>query len=200
MNEKRTILVGGGGHASSILESFGNSIAGYLSKAPNPSLDLPRLGDDNDAKKFKDRNDFHIAFVFSGIPNMQRRKELIDKYKELNVEFHTFISPMAMITPGSLISPGAAILTGAIINKGVIGENSIINSGAIIEHDTVIGDNVFVGPGAIIGGLVKIEDNVFIGLGAKIRNGIKIVSGVTIGMGSIVTKDILNPGIYYGVI
>ena len=45
---------------------------------------------------------------------------------------------------------------------------------------------------------IKIESNVFIGYGAIILPGAHIESDVIIGAGSVVTKDIIDPGVYVG--
>lgn len=201
MNNKNVILVGGGGHARSLVENFSDFIGGYLAPEPNESLNLNLLGDDKDAPGLiKTGFLFNIAFVYAGSPSMDKRKTLIDFYKNIGAHFSSLISPAAFISPNSSLASGVAIMPGVIINLAQIGENSIINTGAIIDHDSVIGNNCFIGPGVIMGGFCNVGDNCFIGLGTSIRNGIKIADGVTVGMGSIVTKDITKPGIYYGVI
>ena len=50
----------------------------------------------------------------------------------------------------------------------------------------------------MIGGGVSIGSDCFIGLGANIRNGVTIAPGVTVAMGAVVTRSLLEPGIYHG--
>ncbi|RUM56197.1 MAG: N-acetyltransferase [Nautilia sp.] len=100
------------------------------------------------------------------------------------------------------------------IQKGVkIGKNTRIQSHSFICELVTIGKNCFIGHGVMfINDLFKegkpagdsklwkktiIEDNVSIGSNATILP-VKICSNVVIGAGSVVTKDILESGIYAG--
>lgn len=162
-------------------------------------MPVEHLGDDQDAPEYiKDGYPFHIAFVYAGLPVMEKRRALIALYVEYGAQFTSIIAPTAIVTRNAKIGEGVAILNGAIVNRAVIGDHCVINSGAIVEHDCRIGSNTFVGPGAVIGGGVTIGEDCFIGLGAKIKNGITIGHGITIAMGAVVTKDLTEPGIYHG--
>jgi acetyltransferase-like isoleucine patch superfamily enzyme len=86
----------------------------------------------------------------------------------------------------------------ASFDSTIIGAKSTICSHVNIGHNCILGEDVFVGPGAKIAGSVTIGDRCNIWQGSLVRNGIKICSDVTIGMGSVVTKDILEPGVYFG--
>lgn len=91
-----------------------------------------------------------------------------------------------------------SVIHRASIDSTVIGENSTICSHVNIGHNVIIGKRVFIAPGTKIAGSVSIGDDCKIWQGVFIKNGIKICSGVEIGMGSIVTRDIDEPGLYYG--
>lgn len=100
------------------------------------------------------------------------------------------------------------------IQKNVkIGQNTRIHSHTFICEHVRIGKNCFIGHGVIftndllIGGPARgdqlkykktvIHDDVSIGSNATILP-VEIVSGVIIGAGSVVTKDIVEKGIYAG--
>ena len=101
------------------------------------------------------------------------------------------------------------------IQKGVkIGKNCKVQSHSFICELVNIGDNCFISHGAMFindtfssghpaGGDRKlwksttIGNNVSIGTNATILP-VKIADNVVIGAGSVVTKDILKPGIYAG--
>lgn len=100
------------------------------------------------------------------------------------------------------------------IQKGVkIGKNTRIQSHTFICELVTIGKNCFIGHGVMfVNDLFKegkptkdstlwketiIEDNVSIGSNATILP-VKICSNVVIGAGSVVTKDIIESGIYAG--
>lgn len=200
-NKRAIILCGGGGHALSVLEAVENpdDIAGYLALSESPLMQVKWLGDDSEASVYAAEGYlFHMAFVYSGLPVMDKRKALIKKYRKNGAEFASIIAPTAIITRNARVGKGSAILNRAIINRAELGENIVVNSGAIVEHDCSIGNNTFIGPGAIIGGGVTIGEDCFIGLGANIMNGVTIVSGVTVGIGVTVNRNLDEPGIYHG--
>lgn len=195
------ILVGGGGHALSLLESLPESLSaiGYTALSPSPHIKLDWLG--NDAKDnaiLSLPQPFHIAFIYAGTPVMDKRREIITRYENAGARFLSIIAPSALVTRNSVVGEGSALLAGAIVNRAILGRHVVINTGAIVEHDCKVGDNTFIGPGAVIGGGVKIGSDCFIGLGARIRNGVTIGANITVGMGATVTRDLTEPGIYYG--
>ncbi len=198
--KNKIILAGGGGHALSLLEAAPLSdFAGYLALAPSESMPLEWLGEDANLSPFVAKDYlFHMAFVYSGLPVMDKRRTLIERYEAAGAKFATIIAPTAIVTPNSRIDEGCAVLNGAIVNRATLHKNVVVNSGAIVEHDCVVGANTFIGPGAVIGGAVTIGEDCFIGLGAKVKNCVTIASGVTVAMGAIVTRDLLEPGIYHG--
>lgn len=101
------------------------------------------------------------------------------------------------------------------IQKGVvIGNNCKIQSHSFICEMVTIGEHCFIGHGVMFindrfsnggpaGGKTElwektnIGDNVSIGSNSTILP-VKIVDNVVIGAGSVVTKDILEPGVYAG--
>ncbi|MDE5975762.1 MAG: NeuD/PglB/VioB family sugar acetyltransferase [Muribaculaceae bacterium] len=195
------ILVGGGGHALSLLESLPEtlSVIGYAALSPSQNIKLEWLGNDaTDTTILSLPHPFHIAFIYAGSPLMDKRRGIISRYEKAGARFVTIIAPSAIVTPNSVIGEGSAILAGAIVNRASLGRHVVVNTGAIVEHDCEIGDNTFIGPGAVLGGGVRIGNDCFIGLGARIRNGITIGPGVTVGMGAIVTRNLSKPGIYHG--
>lgn len=199
MKEREVILIGAGGHALSLVEFAGEAIKGYIANEPNDIIPFPWLGKDEDAPALRDKGGaFHIAYVYSGLPRMKKRLELIERYSEAGARFAVLVSPRAIVTPNSKIGEGSAVMTGAIVNRAILGNHVIVNSGAIVEHDCRIGSNTFIGPGAVVGGFTEIGENCFIGLGARVGNGLKICDNVSVAMGGIVNRDLLEPGIYHG--
>ncbi|ABI47668.1 acetyltransferase [Synechococcus sp. CC9311] len=97
------------------------------------------------------------------------------------------------------IGAGSQILAGSVINTmSVIGSSVIVNTNAVVEHDCTVGDFCHIAPGALLGGGVSLGSSVFVGTGAVILPGLHVQSGTIIGAGSVVTKDILDPGIWVG--
>ena len=205
MNKKEIILVGGGGHCISVIESLersgnfeiagisdikermGETISGYQVLFQDDQL--PSLVQAN--KEFL----ITIGHIKSPLPRIR----LYDHLKSLNAKLLTLIDTDALVSKRARIGEGTAILRNCFVNAGAqIGVNCIINSGAMVEHNSIIGDHVHVSTGAIVNGDCEIGDGCFIGSGAIISNGVKICSGTLIGAGSVVFRDISVPGTYMG--
>lgn len=197
---KKIILIGGGGHALSVLEMIEDQsiFAGYVDLQPNEYMTIPYLGNDEEVlnKYSPSEYEIHHALVYAKDVNLRLRRLMIQKYAEYKVA--TLKAASSVITNNSMIGDGSGIFHGVVLNKSCIGYNCIINTGAVIEHNSVLGNNVFVGPNATICGNANIGDNVLIGAGSIIRDGISICKDVVIGMGSVVVKDITKPGVYVG--
>lgn len=199
MKSQEVILVGAGGHALSLAEFAESQISGYIAREANPELQSEWLGKDDAVTALVSEGKlFHMAFIYSGLPLMKARRELLDRYEKAGARFASLIAPTAIVTPRCKIGEGCAIMAGAIINRAKLDEHVVVNSGAIVEHDCRIGSNTFIGPGAVVGGFTTIGKNCFIGLGAKVSNGISISDNITVAMGAIVSRDLTEPGIYHG--
>lgn len=197
---RKTLLIGGGGHARSIVSTMGrDTLAGYVANTPSTSSPgIPYEGDDTFVRSNfpPEEYDIHIAVGYTDGCSLGLRHRIIDSYGAY--EARTLIAPSAIVTDCSTIGAGSAIMARTVINGAEMGKHCIINTGAIIEHDCRLGDNVFIGPGTILSGEVTVESDVFIGAGAVIRNGVTISTGVNVGMGAVVTRSLSEPGIYIG--
>lgn len=198
---KKLVLVGGGGHARSLLAALDDDVqvAGYADMQPRDDLDIPYLGSDSDCIALLDPAEYEVAVTMvSGRDcSLALRARIIDSYKGFGMPL--IIAPTAIVA-GCRIGPGTQLMHRAVINTGTeIGSCCIVNTGAVVEHDCKIGFNVFIGPGAVICGGVEIGDNCYIGANATIRPGVKICSGAVIGLGAAVTKDINDARTYAGV-
>jgi sugar O-acyltransferase (sialic acid O-acetyltransferase NeuD family) len=96
--------------------------------------------------------------------------------------------------------------TGCLINCGAtigpftkLGNFVTINRNSSIGHHNELSDFVTISPGVNIAGTCKIGKNSLICTGATIINNINIGENVIVGAGSVVTKDIPDNVIYYGV-
>ena len=91
-----------------------------------------------------------------------------------------------------------AVIHRASIDSTIIGEDTTICSHVNIGHNCIIGKKNFIAPGVKVAGSVSIGNNCKIWQGSMLKNGINICDNVVIGMGSVVTRDIAEPGTYYG--
>lgn len=198
-NKNKPIIIGGGGHARSLIamapvEQRPDAYVDF-----EPTLPLAYLGNDDTFLADENYADYPviIAYVAPQSCSMAKRHDIIERYA--NRVFATVVANDAIVEPDCVIGLGTMIFHRAVINTGCfLGDHVIVNTGAIVEHDVSIGSNCFVGPGAIIAGNATVGTDVYIGAGACIRNGVNIVDGCVIGMGAVVVKDITKPGTYVG--
>lgn len=197
---RKILLIGGGGHARSVIEAMGASrFAGYAALKPAEiPLQVPYLGDDADmlSGAAPEDIDIHIAMGFGTGGSLALRRKIIQAYAEFYAP--ALIAPTALVTPASTIGPGTAVMARAIVNRSAIGSHCVINTGAIIEHDCHLGENVFIGPGAILCGEVTVGHDVFIGAGAIIKQGVHIPDATVIGMGAVIVSSPTEAGTYVG--
>lgn len=91
----------------------------------------------------------------------------------------------------------------SVIARGTI-QDTVIKSQVKIEyrisigHNSVIGSRTIFLAGATVAGSCRIGEDCWIGIGSQIREQVRICDNVLVGAGSIVTKDLNEPGKYYG--
>lgn len=203
---KKILLVGGGGHCKSVLDSLIQlnkySEIGIIDKVKNIGKDIlgvPVIGCDDDLSRLYS-NGYKDAFVTvgsTGNPNL--RIKLFKKLYNIGFNMPNIIDPTANISQFVEIENGVFIGKSAIINTGCkINRGSIINSGSIVEHDCLIDEFVHIAPGAVLCGEVQVGKNTHIGANCVIRQQLKIGSDSIIGMGSVVLKDVEDNIIAYG--
>lgn len=203
---KKILLIGGGGHCSSVLDSILDSNEfteiGIIDRTENVGkkiFDVTIVGSDADLHNFYQEG-FRYAFVTIGsIGDTSLRKKLFNKLEEIGFEIPTIIDKNATVSKYVKIDRGTFVGKNAIINAGsIVGKGAIINTGSIIEHDSEIGEFSHIAPGAVLCGEVRVGKNTHIGAKSVIRQQIKVGSNVMIGIGSSVVKNINNDIVAYG--
>ena len=201
---KHTALIGGGGHALSLLDILPSSaeVAGYVDLSPTPILEgtVPYLGDDEAFEATCPSSDWQIivTLVSGSDCSLATRRRVIERY----APYHSpvTVAPSAIVSPSATLGAGTAVFHRAVVNAATsIGRHCVVNTGAIVEHGCAIGDNVFIGPGAVICGGVTIGDDTYIGAGAVVKPCMKIGSGCVIGAGGVVVSPLPPGGTYVGI-
>lgn len=198
MAERKILLLGGGGHCRSVLDSLLSSglydkigIIDYDKSASALGIDV--IGSDDDLPHIFDAG-WREAFITVGsVGSTKLRHKLYKVVKELGFIIPSIIDPTAIIARGTSIGEGTFVGKRSVVNSGsTVGTCVIINTGSIVEHDCSISDFVHVSPGATLCGQVSIGTDSHIGAGSIIRQGINVGSNTLIGAGSVVVKDIPN--------
>ena len=169
------ILIGGGGHCTSIIdaaESIGRKILGVLDIPEHYGetiLSTKVIGNDDDIPKYVEIAEFIISVGF--IKHVNLRTKLYNKVIKAGGKLATIIASTAYVSKYATISEGTVIMHHAFVNaRAKVGKNVIINSFACIEHDSTIGDHCHISTGAIVNGGCLVGENVFIGSQSVLAN------------------------------
>lgn len=119
----------------------------------------------------------------------------VAKYKEERVLFRHY--GRVILEDDVYIGANAVIQRGRI-DDTIIGKGTIISSLCVIGANTIIGQNCTITIQTGVSGSARIGNRVWLGIGSKVRDYVSICDDAFIGMGSIVTKDIIEPGVYVG--
>lgn len=192
------ILVGGGGHCKSVIDTIKNSneynIVGILDlpdKIDQEILGIKVIGTDEKMEYYYKAGITNAFLTIGSIGDIRLRKSLYLTALDIGYKFPNIIDSTAIVSNNTKMGHGNFIGKGSIINSDTtIGDNCIINTGVIIEHDCCIQAFCHIAPGATISGGVIIGENTHIGTNATVIQNRKIGCNTIIGGGSVVINDI----------
>ena len=136
-----------------------------------------------------------------GIGNPFLRKKMANKFISIGGELKSTISPLSIVGSFDVnIGVGCNILSGVVLSNSIeIGTGCLIYYNSLITHDCEISDYVEISPNVTVLGKCKIGSFTQIGASTTLLPGIKVGQNVIIGAGSVVTKDIPDNSLAYGV-
>lgn len=188
-------LVGGGGHATVVLDSArrsGTPVVGFYDDDAYAMIheSIPCLGTLRDF--YDSSTPVHLA-----LGDLAVREHLPDRFQGTFAEVR---HPSAIVSTLAVIEEGAFVGAGAIVNThSRIGKHCVVNSRAVIEHHCHVGANCHLAPGAILGGHVSVGANTLVGIGATVNPGIRIGEHSVVGAGSVVTRDLPSYSVAVGI-
>lgn len=197
MTRLRLVLVGGGGHASDVLQAV------EAVNAVRPTYEVIGILDDNDVdtRRFAGRGVNHIgpvddvavvdaAYVLClGWP--WARHAVACRIGERGHPAPPIVHPSADVGVGADLAVGSVVLGHAHLSPCVrIGAHGLVSYGAAVGHDTAFGDHASVMPNAAVSGDVVGGHRVLVGTGAVVREGIRLGDDVRIGAGAAVIEDV----------
>jgi sugar O-acyltransferase (sialic acid O-acetyltransferase NeuD family) len=197
MSKEKIILIGGGGHCKSVIDTIESEgrfdVAGIVDipgKLHEKILSYEIFANDDDIPRLAE--DYKYFFIAIGlIRDYRPRLNMYEKLKALGCKMPVVISPKAYVSPHSKIAPGTLVMPFAFINAGVsVGPNCIVNTSSIIEHDTIIGANNHISTACVVNGTCRIGDNNFLGTNATLLNNLIVGSNNLIGASSVVVKNV----------
>lgn len=111
----------------------------------------------------------------------------------------TLVDPAAVIGKNASIGEGCIVCAGTILAIGVkLKSHCVVNLGCVLGHDAAVENYCTLHPRVDLSGNVRVGPCTDIGAGTVVRNGIRIGKDCIIGMGSLVTKDIPDGVVAYG--
>jgi len=203
---KKILLIGGGGHCKSVLDSLLElneySEIGIIDKKENIGnsvIGIPVVGCDDDLQSLFS-NGYKYAFITVGsIGNPSLRIHLFNLLSATGFKIPVIIDNSAIVSSHANIEQGVFIGKQSLINAGaLIRKGSIINSGCIVEHDCQVGAFSHIAPGAVLCGEVIVGENSHVGANSTVKQQVHIGSNTIIGMGSVVLQDIDHHTMAYG--
>jgi sugar O-acyltransferase (sialic acid O-acetyltransferase NeuD family) len=206
MKHKKLLLLGGGGHCKSVMDSLFRtdcySEVGIISKRDEIGkkiLGVPIIGYDDDLPALYKKG-YNYAFITVGsIGNTDVRVNLLKVLEDIGFEIPNIIDPSAEISEHVTLAKGIYVGKNTVINVGSnIEKCAIINTGSIIEHDCIIGEFSHISPGSVLCGEVYIGAYSHIGAKSVVKQQVKIGINTIIGMGSVVLKNVSDNVVAYG--
>ncbi len=202
----KLVLIGGGGHCKSVLDTIIRSKKYDDIVIVDPNIPVEKtilgkkvVGSDVILKDLKMQG-FNDAFVTVGnIDNCLLRIKLANIAAKLGFHFPVIIDPSAVVSSSANIGEGTFVGKLCVINADtVIGSHCIINTGAIVEHDSRIGNFVHTSVGSVLCGGCHIGDESFIGANSTVIQEIRIGKKVVIGANSTILKNVDDEERIYG--
>lgn len=202
------ILWGAKGHAkvlAELLPQTGHRIVALFDNDPHAQSPLPgvplAIGWDGFCDWHKRRQHSPLGFAIAiGGERGEDRLRIASHLLEAGLTSITAIHPSAYVSPTAQVAHGCQLLVHCTVGVDVeLGEQCIINTGATVDHECRLGPGVHLAPGATLAGCVAIEACSFIGTNATVLPRIRIGRHVTVGAGAVVTKDVEDYAVVYGV-
>ena len=171
------------------------NIIGFIGLKPKIELPYKYIGGDNKITKIPNNTNSIVA-----VGDITTREKIYSKLVKYKKKITSFVHPKCYLDKKIKIPKGLICYPNSTIHAGVLlGFGSLINSNVTIGHETKISKFVNINPGVSLGGRCKISSNVTLGIGSTILNNIKISKNIFVGAGSLVTKDLINQGVYTGI-
>jgi UDP-perosamine 4-acetyltransferase len=196
----RTVIVGAGGHARSViaaLRSAGGRFEPVACTDPDPARHggavegVPVLGDDRLLASLHADGVGAACLGLGGVGNNRPRAELHTRVSELGFELPPVVHNHAHVATSATVGAASVVLAGALVCPGVsIGKDVIVGSGAILEHDSTIGDHAHLASGCVLGGCACVATGAHVGLGAVVLQGRCVGSYALVGAGAVVVHEV----------
>lgn len=183
------VILGNGGHASSVAEAAKSSGFRIINLLP-----IGREDHNFEALvgQLSNLDLAEASFALGAGTNFVRESvHVAVATKFLEARFPPVVHATAWVSPTASIAEGVVALAHASVGANTrLGVGSLLNTGASVDHDSSLGDFGSLGPGARTGGNVTIGQRSMIGLQAGIIQGRTVHEDSLVGAQSLVLEDI----------
>jgi sugar O-acyltransferase (sialic acid O-acetyltransferase NeuD family) len=202
---KKIVIVGSGGFAKEVaflIEDINKkknewNLLGYIDE---------NIGESNGKYKVFNNDDWletieEKLYVVFGVGDPILTKKLADKFKSnIYLTYPNLIHPNVFGDWDKIIlGKGNIICAGNIFTTDIkIGSFNVFNLCCTVGHDVTIESYNIINPSVNISGGVVLSNLILLGTGTQILQYKKIIDNVIVGAGSVVTKDVLESGVYVG--
>lgn len=201
----KIVIVGGGsfiGNLINYIESMNQfEIIGYTDVQNHGCFwGVPYLGDDSILESLYREGVTNAAIgIGNRLSDTSLKQKIINNVKSMGYKFPVIRGTNVIIHKGVTIGEGTILRDACIIQANcTIGNFVMIGDRAVISHDTKIGNFSQIVSGCVLGRGITIGNSVFFGFNAIVTNDLTIADGCTIGALSIVNKNCLIKGVYFG--
>lgn len=199
------VIAGLGGHAREVVDVLGYEQAPSFhffeefetGESNNWGFEINKVTDAERLRAIFTKDPYFVIAV--GNPVL--RQKFYTAFCDVGGKPFSVIASTSIISKNNVeLGEGLNIMHLSFISSKVrIGNGTLVNCGVKIHHDSIIGDFCEISPNAIILGGCKVGNNCSIGSSATILPKVSIGNNVIIGAGSVVTKDIPDNMLAYGV-
>ena len=187
----KIVIVGNGGHASSVSEAA--SSQGFQVDCLLDTSEDSSGGDFAALLSALNKFDLSSTSLVMGLGTNHLRSMAFERIQSIFPEarFPVVIHSSAWVSPTASLGQGAVVLAQASVGSGsTLGVGALINTGASLDHDSTLSDFASLGPGARTGGNTLIGPRTMLGLQAGILQGRTIGEDTVVGAHSLVIENI----------
>ncbi len=201
-NSRRVYVFGSGGHARVVAEgarAMGLQVAGFLdgdhSRHGQSVNGIQVLGGLERVAELSREGVFAM-----GIGANSARQAVCLEIETNGGWIISILHPTAVVAAHTVIERGAYVGPLAVIHVNAqVGRHAIVNTAAIVDHQCVVGDFAHVSANVILGGGTRVGAGALVGVGVSTLPDVSIGPWSDIGAGSVVTRDIGEGVVAYGV-
>lgn len=200
------LLVGGGGHASDVLQAIEAANERRL------SWHVVGILDDNEVEPYRfEGREVRQVGTIDDIARVDAsyvlclgwpwdREAVAARLGDRAEASPPVVHPGADVGVGVELGRGSVVLGNAHISPMVrMGPHSLVSYLASVGHDCLFGPYSSVMPNAAVSGDVVAGSGVLVGSGAVVREGVSLGNRVRVGAGAVVLNDVLDDDTVVGV-